>query len=1271
MGINRYLTYTILAILIIFADYRELFSQPGPSGIWPCKPAIENAGSISFVIPPDINNEHSPSEDLKNAVKGWMGYLNPGLKLNEISIPGTHDSGAEAKQNVNISPPELIPFLEYAYTQEWSIQSQLEAGIRYFDIRVREEDGDQIWHIYHGMADFNLTFDEVLADMNTFLDKPENNKEILIIRIQTAESGVNPNYGSTLQYYKANNPRIYQDISNTTIPKLMDFYSGGIHAGKRIYMIDSHNDAITSKMKSSPYYDIIPGEDDLVIPPNTVTIDAKERISKELINDVPNQVALGFWFNTPLSGNGTQYALQNPPGLTPFGVALEINEEIFQYLQEFPGERSVGTITMDYPGEGLIYRIVKSNFQYAVDEDGDGYCSDVDCDDDEDDVFGAPDVPGSGVDSNCDGVYAWYKDLDDDGYGSTVIVFSVNDTPGANQADNDDDCNDSNFLINPSRTDIAGSGIDSNCDGIYLWYEDLDGDGYGSFTIVSSNNSSPDSGESINSTDCNDADPNINPISIDVPGSGIDANCDGLFLWYKDLDEDGYGSMSIVEGTNSSPDSFEASNSHDCNDNNASINPDAVDIPGSGEDANCDGLYTWFEDQDSDSFGTSVTVMSTNSEAGANESTNNEDCDDTNTAINPNGIDLVASGVDSDCDGLYEWYQDLDGDGFGSAVIVLSSNTTPGTDESINKDDCDDSDPSINPGNYDLPGSGLDTNCDGLYIWYEDLDGDGFGSTTTVLSSNSSPISGESANNYDCNDENVLSNPAGTDLTASGIDADCDGLLLWYEDLDGDGFGSSVVISSSNISPGSGESGNNIDCDDQNGDINPESSELPGSGIDSNCDGLYVWYVDSDGDGFGSFGTITSSNNIPGIGESADSSDCDDQDETVNPNGIDEVANGIDSNCDGIYSWYEDLDGDGFGTSKVVTSSNSIPGTNEASNMDDCDDEDPSINPASNDDVASGIDSNCDGLFIWYEDLDNDGYGSPITKLSMNSSPGEGESSNSDDCNDQDALTNPGISDVPGSGLDLNCDGRFLWYEDLDRDGYGSEVIVTSGNESPKFGESAISGDCNDDAEEVNPETIWFLDSDGDGYGDLQEFINQCVQPDGYVLDNTDCDDMNALVNPETIWYFDGDEDGYGDPNNSLARCSQPNRFVLDNTDCNDTDDTIYPGAPPTAESKDNNCDGTVDIAEDIISNISVEQLHEIIAYPNPVKDRLTLQHNANSGVEYVFITNVMGQKTQIPFQMIKESELVLDLKDMTPGQYILTIITYQKKVKNLPILKK
>lgn len=42
----------------------------------------------------------------------------------------------------------------------------------------------------------------------------------------------------------------------------------------------------------------------------------------------------------------------------------------------------------------------------------------------------------------------------------------------------------------------------------------------------------------------------------------------------------------------------------------------------------------------------------------------------------------------------------------------------------------------------------------------------------------------------------------------------------------------------------------------------------------------------------------------------------------------------------------------------------------------------------------------------------------------------------------------------------------------------------------------------------------WFIDKDGDGYGDWYDYTWSFVQPDGYVANNDDCNDWDAEAYP-------------------------------------------------------------------------------------------------------------------------------------------------------------
>ena len=137
-------------------------------------------------------------------------------------------------------------------------------------------------------------------------------------------------------------------------------------------------------------------------------------------------------------------------------------------------------------------------------------------------------------------------------------------------------------------------------------------------------------------------------------------------------------------------------------------------------------------------------------------------------------------------------------------------------------------------------------------------------------------------------------------------------------------------------------------------------------------------------------------------------------------------------------------------------------------------------------------------------------------------------------------------SDELCNGEDDDCDGEVdedealdadVWFEDADGDGYGADDEARAACERPDDPVSR-GGDCDDEEDAVHPRAEercdgvdndcdgltddedgdlvepfdWFLDDDGDGYGDASVVVDSCEAPSGYVAEGTDCDDSDASV---------------------------------------------------------------------------------------------------------------------------------------------------------------
>jgi hypothetical protein len=283
-----------------------------------------------------------------------------------------------------------------------------------------------------------------------------------------------------------------------------------------------------------------------------------------------------------------------------------------------------------------------STINFWIDADGDGYgksgsasvpfCSkpagystnSYDCDDSNAAVSPAGTESCNSLDDNCDGIVdegvknVFYKDDDDDGYGSPVSTAAC--TAPAGYTTKSGDCDDSSATTYPGAGEQCNA-RDDNCNGLIddgvvyqLWFKDADGDGYGSVSLSVTACAQPE-GYVSNRSDCDDADKTINPAATEVCDS-IDNNCDGRTddssaadakTWYRDADGDGYGNPANTTMACAQPSGYLA-DATDCDDTNRAANPAATEAC-NGFDDNCDGktddasavdAKTYYKDGDGD-----------------------------------------------------------------------------------------------------------------------------------------------------------------------------------------------------------------------------------------------------------------------------------------------------------------------------------------------------------------------------------------------------------------------------------------------------------------------------------------------------------------------------------------------------------------------------------------------------------------------------------------------------------------------------------------------
>ncbi|NVI98379.1 putative metal-binding motif-containing protein [Myxococcus sp. AM009] len=240
-------------------------------------------------------------------------------------------------------------------------------------------------------------------------------------------------------------------------------------------------------------------------------------------------------------------------------------------------------------------------------------------------------------------------------------------------------------------------------------------------------------------------------------------------------------------------------------------------------------------------------------------------------------------------------------------------------------------------------------------------------------------------------------------------------------------------------------------------------------------------------------------------------------------------------------------DGDGDGYVSVLTG-----GT-------DCNDASPNIHPGATE-RCNDVDDNCNGQ-------------SDTVELSLGGSCTEAEG-----CE--------GVRACDGNGeVRCNMPLAAYAYPDVDQDGHGDRnaaPVAFCAGIAPGY-VTGPADDCNDNNASIRPgatELCNGVDDDCDDqidetFPDLGTACTAEAQCEGvYVCDASGIATTCQATTTPGDWFLDGDGDTFGD-GTAVSSCVSPGEgYVSTGGDCNDGNPFTYPGAPELCDELDNNCDG-------------------------------------------------------------------------------------------------
>ncbi|MEA2265715.1 MAG: 1-phosphatidylinositol phosphodiesterase [Solirubrobacteraceae bacterium] len=286
----------------------------------------------------------------------WMAAVDGRRPLSELAIPGTHDSAARHGRL-------------RSRTQTMDVPAQLDAGIRFLDIRLRDVAG--AFRAYHGRVDERAEFEaDILDPVRGFLARHPGESVIMSIK---QEDRVDPaGFARDFERLVARHPGTFHPgpwlpdlaAARARIVVLRRFAGPGVGIPAPPELWPNR-----ATFRIATPHGILDVEDEWEVPgPLPAQMNAKWAAVARHLDAAA--AASGSWDLTFASGTGD---FVHPRAIAAgMRFVPGINQRLLDYLSAHGRPRRLGTLVMDFPElpDGrLIRSIVEANHPAPADVD--------------------------------------------------------------------------------------------------------------------------------------------------------------------------------------------------------------------------------------------------------------------------------------------------------------------------------------------------------------------------------------------------------------------------------------------------------------------------------------------------------------------------------------------------------------------------------------------------------------------------------------------------------------------------------------------------------------------------------------------------------------------------------------------------------------------------------------------------------------------------------------------------------------------------------------